>query len=226
MKFKAIAKASLALGMLATGVITSNVQSVQAKTEVKQQSESELKHYYNKPVLERKNVTGYKYTEKGKDYIDVIVDNQYSQISLVGSDKNKFKDGDNSNIDVFILREGDSRQATNYSIGGVTKTNSQPFIDYIHTPILEIKKGKEEPQSSLYQIYKEDISLKELDYRLRERAIKQHGLYSNGLKQGQITITMKDGKSHTIDLSQKLEKERMGDSIDGRQIQKILVEMK
>ncbi|HEG9782261.1 TPA: superantigen-like protein SSL1 [Staphylococcus aureus] len=226
MKFKAIAKASLALGMLATGVITSNVQSVQAKTEVKQQSESELKHYYNKPVLERKNVTGYKYTEKGKDYIDVIVDNQYSQISLVGSDKDKFKDGDNSNIDVFILREGDSRQATNYSIGGVTKTNSQPFIDYIHTPILEIKKGKEEPQSSLYQIYKEDISLKELDYRLRERAIKQHGLYSNGLKQGQVTITMKDGKSHTIDLSQKLEKERMGDSIDGRQIQKILVEMK
>ncbi|HCY1142867.1 TPA: superantigen-like protein SSL1 [Staphylococcus aureus] len=226
MKFKAIAKASLALGMLATGLITSNVQSVQAKTEVKQQSESELKHYYNKPVLERKNVTGYKYTEKGKDYIDVIVDNQYSQISLVGSDKDKFKDGDNSNIDVFILREGDSRQATNYSIGGVTKTNSQPFIDYIHTPILEIKKGKEEPQSSLYQIYKEDISLKELDYRLRERAIKQHGLYSNGLKQGQITITMKDGKSHTIDLSQKLEKERMGDSIDGRQIQKILVEMK
>ncbi|HDG4003529.1 TPA: superantigen-like protein SSL1 [Staphylococcus aureus] len=226
MKFKAIAKASLALGMLATGVITSNVQSVQAKTEVKQQSESELKHYYNKPVLERKNVTRYKYTEKGKDYIDVIVDNQYSQISLVGSDKDKFKDGDNSNIDVFILREGDSRQATNYSIGGVTKTNSQPFIDYIHTPILEIKKGKEEPQSSLYQIYKEDISLKELDYRLRERAIKQHGLYSNGLKQGQITITMKDGKSHTIDLSQKLEKERMGDSIDGRQIQKILVEMK
>ncbi|HAR5105658.1 TPA: superantigen-like protein SSL1 [Staphylococcus aureus] len=226
MKFKAIAKASLALGMLATGVITSNVQSVQAKTEVKQQSESELKHYYNKPVLERKNVTGYKYTEKGKDYIDVIVDNQYSQISLVGSDKDKFKDGYNSNIDVFILREGDSRQATNYSIGGVTKTNSQPFIDYIHTPILEIKKGKEEPQSSLYQIYKEDISLKELDYRLRERAIKQHGLYSNGLKQGQITITMKDGKSHTIDLSQKLEKERMGDSIDGRQIQKILVEMK
>ncbi|HCY1612141.1 TPA: superantigen-like protein SSL1 [Staphylococcus aureus] len=226
MKFKAIAKASLALGMLATGVITSNVQSVQAKTEVKQQSESELKHYYNKPVLERKNVTGYKYTEKGKDYIDVIVDNQYSQISLVGSDKDKFKDGDNSNIDVFILREGDSRQATNYSIGGVTKTNSQPFIDYIHTPILEIKKGKEEPQSSLYQIYKEDISLKELDYRLRERAIKQHGLYSNGLKQGQITITMKDGKSHTIDLSQKLEKERMGDSIDGRQIQKNLVEMK
>ena len=226
MKFKAIAKASLALGMLATGVITSNVQSVQAKAEVKQQSESELKHYYNKPILERKNVTGYKYTEHGKDYIDVIVDNQYSQIALLGSDKDKFKDGENSNIDVFILREGDSRQATNYSIGGVTKSNSVQYIDYINTPILEIKKGKEEPQSSLYQIYKEDISLKELDYRLRERAIKHHGLYSKGLKQGQITITMNDGTTHTIDLSQKLEKERMGQSVDGKQIQKILVEMK
>ncbi|AFR72485.1 TPA: superantigen-like protein SSL1 [Staphylococcus aureus] len=226
MKFKAIAKASLALGMLATGVITSNIQSVQAKTEVKQQSESELKHYYNKPVLERKNVTGYKYTEKGKDYIDVIVDNQYSQISLVGSDKDKFKDGDNSNIDVFILREGDSRQATNYSIGGVTKSNSVQYIDYINTPILEIKKGNEDVLKDLYYISKEDISLKELDYRLRERAIKQHGLYSNGLKQGQITITMKDGKSHTIDLSQKLEKERMGDSIDGTKIDRILVEIK
>ncbi|HDF5822753.1 TPA: superantigen-like protein SSL1 [Staphylococcus aureus] len=226
MKFKAIAKASLALGMLATGVITSNIQSVQAKTEVKQQSESELKHYYNKPVLERKNVTGYKYTEKGKDYIDVIVDNQYSQISLVGSDKDKFKDGDNSNIDVFILREGDSRQATNYSIGGVTKSNSVQYIDYINTPILEIKKGNEDVLKDLYYISKEDISLKELDYRLRERAIKQHGLYSNGLKQGQITITMKDGKSHTIDLNQKLEKERMGDSIDGTKIDRILVEIK
>ncbi|ARH71133.1 superantigen-like protein SSL1 [Staphylococcus aureus] len=226
MKFKAIAKASLALGMLATGVITSNIQSVQAKTEVKQQSESELKHYYNKPVLERKNVTGYKYTEKGKDYIDVIVDNQYSQISLVGSDKDKFKDGDNSNIDVFILREGDSRQATNYSIGGVTKSNSVQYIDYINTPILEIKKGNEDVLKDLYYISKEDISLKEIDYRLRERAIKQHGLYSNGLKQGQITITMKDGKSHTIDLSQKLEKERMGDSIDGTKIDRILVEIK
>lgn len=226
MKFKAIAKASLALGMLATGVITSNIQLVQAKTEVKQQSESELKHYYNKPVLERKNVTGYKYTEKGKDYIDVIVDNQYSQISLVGSDKDKFKDGDNSNIDVFILREGDSRQATNYSIGGVTKSNSVQYIDYINTPILEIKKGNEDVLKDLYYISKEDISLKELDYRLRERAIKQHGLYSNGLKQGQITITMKDGKSHTIDLSQKLEKERMGDSIDGTKIDRILVEIK
>lgn len=225
MKFKAIAKASLALGMLATGVITSNTQSVQAKTEVKQQSEADLKLYYNGPSFEYKKVTGYGFIE-GKDrFIDFIYNGQYNKISLVGSDKDKYNEEVNPDIDVFVVREGNGRQADNHSIGGVTKTNRGVYYDYLHTPILEIKKGKEEPQSSLYQIYKEDISLKERDYRLRERAIKQHGLYSNGLKQGRITITMKDGKSHTIDLSQKLEKERMGESIDGRQIQKILVEI-
>ncbi|HDE0423983.1 TPA: superantigen-like protein SSL1 [Staphylococcus aureus] len=226
MKFKAIAKASLALGMLATGVITSNIQSVQAKTEVKQQSEADLKHYYSGPSFEHKKVTGFKYTEEGKHYLEVTVGQQHSRITVLESDKDKFEEGENSNLDVFVVREGNGRQATNYSIGGVTKTNSQPFIDYIHTPILEIKKGKEELQSSLYQIYKEDISLKELDFKLRKQLISQSGLYSNGLKQGQITITMNDGTTHTIDLSQKLEKERIGESIDGREIQKILVEIK
>lgn len=226
MKFKAIAKASLALGMLATGVITSNVQSVQAKTEVKQQSEADLKLYYNGPSFEYKKVTGYGFIE-GKDrFIDFIYNGQYNKISLVGFDKDKYNEEVNPDIDVFVVREGNGRQADNHSIGGITKTNRGVYYDYIHTPILEIKKDKEEPQSSLYQIYKEDISLKELDFKLRKQLISQSGLYSNGLKQGQITITMNDGTTHTIDLSQKLEKERMGESIDGRQIQKILVEMK
>ncbi|MBU6129846.1 superantigen-like protein SSL1 [Staphylococcus aureus] len=226
MKFKAIAKASLALGMLATGVITSNVQSVQAKTEVKQQSEADLKLYYNGPSFEYKKVTGYGFIE-GKDrFIDFIYNGQYNKISLVGSDKDKYNEEVNPDIDVFVVREGNGRQADNHSIGGVTKTNRQSYFDQINTPILEIKQGSEDLYKGYHLIFKEDISLKELDYRLRERAIKQHGLYSNGLKQGRITITMNDGTTHTIDLSQKLEKERMGESIDGTKINKILVEMK
>ncbi|MBR9472485.1 superantigen-like protein, partial [Staphylococcus aureus] len=84
MKFKAIAKASLALGMLATGVITSNVQSVQAKTEVKQQSEADLKLYYSGPSFEHKKVTGFKYTDEGKHYLEVTVGQQHSRITLLG----------------------------------------------------------------------------------------------------------------------------------------------
>ena len=70
---------------------------------------------------------------------------------------------------MFVVREGNGRQADNHSIGGVTKLIEECIMT-IYTPILEIKKGKEEPQSSLYQIYKEDISLKELDYRLRKQS--------------------------------------------------------
>ena len=88
-------------------------------------------------------MTGFKYTDEGKHYLEVTVGQQHSRITLLGSDKDKFKDGENSNIDVFILR-GDSRQATNYSIGGVTKSNSVQYIDYINTPILEIKKDNED----------------------------------------------------------------------------------
>ena len=120
MKFKAIAKASLALGMLATGVITSNTQSVQAKTEVKQQSEADLKLYYSGPSLNIK-VTGYGFIE-GKDrFIDFIYNGQYNKISLVGSDKDKYNEEVNPDIDVFVVREGNGRQADNHSIGGVTK---------------------------------------------------------------------------------------------------------
>ncbi|MCG9803313.1 superantigen-like protein SSL1 [Staphylococcus argenteus] len=226
MKFTTIAKASLAIGILATGAITSTSQSAHAKSAVTQQSESDLKLYYNGPSFEYKKVTGYGFIEGKERFIDFIYNGQYNKISLLGSDKDKYNEEVNPDIDVFVVREGAGRQADNHSIGGVTKTNRGLYYDYIHTPVLEIKKGNEAPQSSLYYIFKEDISLKELDFKLRKQLISQSGLYSNGLKQGQITITMKDGKSHTIDLSKKLEKERMGDSIDGRQIDKILVEIR
>ncbi|API78452.1 superantigen-like protein SSL1 [Staphylococcus argenteus] len=226
MKFTTIAKASLAIGILATGAMTSTSQSAHAKSAVTQQSESDLKLYYNGPSFEYKKVTGYGFIEGKERFIDFIYNGQYNKISLLGSDKDKYNEEVNPDIDVFVVREGAGRQADNHSIGGVTKTNRGLYYDYIHTAVFEIKKGNETPQSSLYQIYKEDISLKELDFKLRKQLISQSGLYSNGLKQGQITITMKDGKSHTIDLSKKLEKERMGDSIDGRQIDKIQVEIR
>ncbi|GJF44957.1 exotoxin beta-grasp domain-containing protein [Staphylococcus argenteus] len=226
MKFTTIAKASLAIGILATGAITSTSQSAHAKSAVTQQSESDLKLYYNGPSFEYKKVTGFKYTDEKGSFFEFIDKGQFNKISLLGSDKNKFEEGENSNLDVFVVREGAGRQAANYSIGGVTKTNSVQYIDYINAPLLEIKNGDKEPQRDFYYISKEDISLKELDFKLRKQLISQSGLYSNGLKQGQITITMKDGKSHTIDLSKKLEKERMGDSIDGTQIQKIQVEIR
>ncbi|CCE58225.1 TPA: superantigen-like protein [Staphylococcus argenteus] len=226
MKFTTIAKASLAIGILATGAMTSTSQSAHAKSAVTQQSESDLKLYYNGPSFEHKKVTGFKYSDEKGSFFEFIDKGQFNKISLLGSDKDKFKEGKNSNLDVYVVREGAGRQADNYSIGGVTKTNSLPYFDQINSPILEIKKGSEDLYKGYHLIFKEDISLKELDFKLRKQLISQSGLYSNGLKQGQITITMNDGTTHKIDLSKKLEKERMGDSIVGTQIQKIQIEIR
>ena len=65
-------------------------------------------------------VTGYGFIE-GKDrFIDFIYNGQYNKISLLVLIKinimKKLTD-----IDVFVVREGNGRQADNHSIGGVTK---------------------------------------------------------------------------------------------------------
>ena len=74
MKMTAIAKASLALGILATGTITSLHQTVNA-SEHKAKYENvtkdifDLRDYYSGASKELKNVTGYRYSKGGKHYL-------------------------------------------------------------------------------------------------------------------------------------------------------------
>ncbi|MDN8660441.1 superantigen-like protein, partial [Staphylococcus aureus] len=84
---------------------------------------------------------------KGQHYLEVTVGQQHSLITLLGSDKDKYNKDVNPNLDVFVVREGDSRQATNYSIGGVTKTNSGQYYDYVNVTLLEVKNRNKDPQS-------------------------------------------------------------------------------
>ncbi len=57
--------------------------------------------------------------------MNVFFGPQLNVISLLGSDKERFKDGDYNGLDVFVVREGSGRQADNNSIGGITKTNKK-----------------------------------------------------------------------------------------------------
>lgn len=61
MKMKSIAKVSLVLGILATGVNTVTEQPVHAENKHVQvsQNSKNLKAYYTQPSVEYKNVTGY-----------------------------------------------------------------------------------------------------------------------------------------------------------------------
>ena len=52
---------------------------------------------------------------------------------------------------------------------------------------------------SEYKITKEEISLKELDFKLRKQLIEQHNLYGN-IGSGTIVIKMKNGGKYTFEL--------------------------
>ena len=84
-------------------------------------------------VLNIKKVTGFKYTDEKGSFFEFIDRGQFNKVSLVGPDKDKLNDGDNSGLDVFVVREGYGRQADNHSIGGVTKLiDNHILIKLIH----------------------------------------------------------------------------------------------
>lgn len=76
-----------------------------------------------------------------------------------------------------------------------------------------------------YSINKEEISLKELDFKLRKHLIDKHDLYKTEPKDSKIRVTMKNGDFYTFELNKKLQTHRMGDVIDGRNIEKIEVNL-
>ncbi|RZH99816.1 superantigen-like protein, partial [Staphylococcus aureus] len=81
MKLKTLAKATLVLGLLATGVITTESQTVKAAESTQgQHNYKSLKYSYSKPRIELKNLDGLyrqKVTDKGvyvgKDRKDYFV---------------------------------------------------------------------------------------------------------------------------------------------------------
>ena len=74
-------------------------------------------------------------------------------------------------------------------------------------------------------IQKEEVSLKELDFKIRKLLIEKYRLYKGTSDKGRIVINMKDEKKHEIDLSEKLSFERMFDVMDSKQIKNIEVNL-
>ncbi|HHC9656761.1 TPA: superantigen-like protein SSL11 [Staphylococcus aureus] len=229
MKLKNIAKASLALGILTTGMITTTAQPVkaseQSRLSVISNDTQELKNYYSGTGYNFQNVSGYSENDK----MNVFFGPQLNVISLLGSDKERFKDGDYNGLDVFVVREGSGRQADNNSIGGITKTNKNGYTDFVKNIGLEITKptghNTATRQAETYSINKEEISLKELDFKLRKHLIDKHNLYKTEPKDSKIKVTMQNGDFYTFELNKKLQTHRMGDVIDGRNIEKIEVNL-
>ncbi|HCZ0435531.1 TPA: superantigen-like protein SSL3 [Staphylococcus aureus] len=180
----------------------------QAQTDMTPKYE-DLRAYYTKPSFEFEKQFGFMLKPwTTVRFMNVIPNRFIYKIALVGKDEKKYKDGPYDNIDVFIVLEDNKYQLKKYSVGGITKTNSKK-VDH----------------KAELSITKEEISLKELDFKLRKQLIEKHNLYGN-MGSGTIVIKMKNGGKYTFELHKKLQEHRMADVIEGTNIDKIEVNIK
>ncbi|HDD0236543.1 TPA: superantigen-like protein SSL4 [Staphylococcus aureus] len=187
----------------------------------------DLRAYYTKPSLEFKNEIGIilkKWTTIR--FMNVVPDYFIYKIALVGKDDKKYGEGVHRNVDVFVVLEENNYNLEKYSVGGITKSNSKK-VDYKAGVRItkEDNKGTISHDVSEFKITKEQISLKELDFKLRKQLIENHNLYGN-VGSGKIVIKMKNGGKYTFELHKKLQENRMADVIDGTNIDNIEVNIK
>ncbi|HDP6034051.1 TPA: superantigen-like protein SSL4 [Staphylococcus aureus] len=188
----------------------------------------DLRAYYTKPSLEFKNEIGIilkKWTTIR--FMNIVPDYFIYKIALVGKDDKKYDEGVHRNVDVFVvLEEKNKYEVERYSVGGITKSNSKKVDHKAGVRITkEDNKGTISHDVSEFKITKEQISLKELDFKLRKQLIENHNLYGN-VGSGKIVINMKNGGKYTFELHKKLQENRMADVIDGTNIDNIEVNIK
>ncbi|HCV8066878.1 TPA: superantigen-like protein SSL3 [Staphylococcus aureus] len=198
----------------------------QAQTDMTPKYE-DLRSYYTKPSFEFEKQFGFMLKPwTTVRFMNVIPNRFIYKIALVGKDEKKYKDGPYENIDVFIVLEDNKYQLEKYSVGGITKTNSKKVDHKAELSITqENNQGTISRDVSEYMITKEEISLKELDFKLRKQLIEKHNLYGN-MGSGTIVIKMKNGGKYTFELHKKLQEHRMADVIEGTNIDKIEVNIK
>ncbi|HGH0799881.1 TPA: exotoxin SpEX [Staphylococcus pseudintermedius] len=233
MKQSTILKVSLAVGILTTGVGIHSQAAAFASEAHAQNVHSEaqqLKDYYSKTYFEYNDMTGY--VEGGK--LDVVTPHGTAvSVSLVGNDLSKYTDKANeyNHLDLFVVPEGTDRSAETKSIGGITRTNQATYHDYVKRPNIVINRTSGIVTSSMstndFSINKEEVSLKELDFKLRQKLINEYGLYQNGSSNGKIVIKIGDNDKDimTLELNKKLQEHRMSDTVDVNKIQQITIDL-
>ncbi|HCU0625866.1 TPA: superantigen-like protein [Staphylococcus aureus] len=232
MKLTAIAKATLALGILTTGVMTAESQTVNAKVKLDETQRkyyiNMLKDYYSQESYESTNISVKSEDYYGSNVLNFNQRNKNFKVFLIGDDRNKYKELTHGR-DVFAVPELIDTKGGIYSVGGITKKNVRSVFGYVSHPGLQVKKVDPKDGFSIKELFfiqKEEISLKELDFKLRKHLIEKYGLYKTLSKDGRIKISLKDGSFYNLDLRTKLKFKHMGEVIDSKQIKDIEVNLK
>ncbi|AWR77322.1 TPA: superantigen-like protein SSL9 [Staphylococcus aureus] len=231
MKLTAIAKATLALGILTTGVMTAESQTVNAKVKLDETQRkyyiNMLKDYYSQESYESTNISVKSEDYYGSNVLNFNQRNKNFKVFLIGDDRNKYKELTHGR-DVFAVPELIDTKGGIYSVGGITKKNVRSVFGYVSYPGLQVKKVDPKDGFSIKELFfiqKEEVSLKELDFKIRKMLVEKYRLYKGASDKGRIVINMKDEKKHEIDLSEKLSFDRMFDVLDSKQIKNIEVNL-
>ncbi|EOB7375755.1 superantigen-like protein SSL9 [Staphylococcus aureus] len=231
MKLTAIAKATLALGILTTGVMTAESQTVNAKVKLDETQRkyyiNMLKDYYSQESYESTNISVKSEDYYGSNFLNFNQRNKNFKVFLIGDDRNKYKELTHGR-DVFAVPELIDTKGGIYSVGGITKKNVRSVFGYVSHPGLQVKKVDPKDGFSIKELFfiqKEEVSLKELDFKIRKMLVEKYRLYKGASDKGRIVINMKDEKKHEIDLSEKLSFDRMFDVLDSKQIKNIEVNL-
>lgn len=231
MKLTAIAKATLALGILTIGVMTAESQTVNAKVKLDETQRkyyiNMLKDYYSQESYESTNISVKSEDYYGSNVLNFNQRNKNFKVFLIGDDRNKYKELTHGR-DVFAVPELIDTKGGIYSVGGITKKNVRSVFGYVSHPGLQVKKVDPKDGFSIKELFfiqKEEVSLKELDFKIRKMLVEKYRLYKGASDKGRIVINMKDEKKHEIDLSEKLSFDRMFDVLDSKQIKNIEVNL-
>ncbi|HDE4581900.1 TPA: superantigen-like protein SSL9 [Staphylococcus aureus] len=231
MKLTAIAKATLALGILTTGVLTAESQTVNAKVKLDETQRkyyiNMLKDYYSQESYESTNISVKSEDYYGSNVLNFNQRNKNFKVFLIGDDRNKYKELTHGR-DVFAVPELIDTKGGIYTVGGITKKNVRSVFGYVSHPGLQVKKVDPKDGFSIKELFfiqKEEVSLKELDFKIRKMLVEKYRLYKGTADKGRIVINMKDEKKHEIDLSEKLSFDRMFDMLDSKQIKNIEVNL-
>ncbi len=231
MKLTAIAKATLALGILTTGVMTAESQTVNAKVKLDDTQRkyyiNMLKDYYSQESYESTNISVKSEDYYGSNVLNFNQRNKNFKVFLIGDDRNKYKELTHGR-DVFAVPELIDTKGGIYTVGGITKKNVRSVFGYVSHPGLQVKKVDPKDGFSIKELFfiqKEEVSLKELDFKIRKMLVEKYRLYKGTADKGRIVINMKDEKKHEIDLSEKLSFDRMFDMLDSKQIKNIEVNL-
>ncbi|WP_368409629.1 superantigen-like protein SSL13 [Staphylococcus aureus] len=168
---------------------------------------NELTKYYSQKYLTFSNSTLWQ-KDNGTIHATLLQFSWYSHIQVYGPESwgniNQLR---NKSVDIFGIKDQETIDSFALSqetfTGGVTPAATS---NDKHYKLNVTYKDKAETFTGGFPVYegnKPVLTLKELDFRIRQTLIKSKKLYNNSYNKGQIKITGADN-NYTIDLSKRL----------------------